>query len=55
LTERCAWVHALTEIEKLDNLPHWLATNELAETNRALHLLLGSITVSAETIELKFK
>ena len=55
LAERSAWVHALTEIEKLDNLPHWLTTNEPAETNRALHLLLESITVSTETIELKFK
>jgi len=53
LAERRAWVHALTEIEKLDNLPHWLATNEPAETNRALHL--ESITVSTETIELTFK
>jgi len=53
--ERRAWVHALTKIEKLDNLPHWLATNEPAETNRALHLLLASIIVSTETIELKFK
>ena len=50
-----AWVQALTRIEKLDNLPHWLATNEPAKTNRALHLLLESITVSTETIELKFK
>ena len=50
-----AWVQALAEIEKLDNLPHWPATNEPAETNRALHLLLESITVSTETIELKFK
>ena len=55
LAERRAWVTALSEIEKLDNLPHWLATNEPAETNRALHLLLESISVSTGTIELKFK
>jgi len=53
LAERRAWVTALSEIEKLDNHPYWLATNEPAETNRAL--LLESITVSVETIELKFK
>ena len=52
VAERRAWVTALSEIEKLDNIPH---TNEPAETNRALHLLLKSITVSVETIELKFK
>jgi len=53
--ERRAWVQSLTEIEKLDNLPHWLESNDPAETNRALHLLLDSIVVGGEGIELKFK
>ncbi|MDQ3007397.1 MAG: hypothetical protein M3R47_18680 [Chloroflexota bacterium] len=55
LAERSAWVNSLTEIEKIDDLPHWLATNAPSETHRALHILLETITVSTETIELKFK
>ncbi|MEO5888150.1 MAG: hypothetical protein ABIQ77_10845 [Anaerolineales bacterium] len=55
MAERSAWVHSLTEIEKIDDLPHWLATNDPSKTNRALHLLLGSIIVSTETIQLKLK
>ena len=38
--ERSAWVHSLTELEKLDDFRH---------------LLMESIIVSTETIELKFK
>ena len=55
VTERQAWVQSLLEIEKIDDIPHWLTTTDPGEVNRALHLLLEGITVSTETIELTFK
>ena len=42
-------------IEKFDDMPDWLATNDPREINRAVHRLLQSITISTEAIELMFK
>jgi hypothetical protein len=55
VAERQALGAALLEIEKIDDIPHWLTATDPGEVNRALHLLLEKITVSTETIELTFK
>lgn len=53
--ERRAWARSLAEFEQLKNLPAWMKQNDPAEVNRSLHLLLDSIVVSGEKIELRFR
>jgi hypothetical protein len=52
-TQHRAWIESLEQFQRLDNLPHWLETNNPAKTNRTLSLLLRSILIRNE-IEIIF-